>query len=224
MESTYAVHCCNATEPSDWGYTGPSCSKGTYVREPEPPGWGTLESEIVKCGHKSRGTRTRQWLRWRGPAAIVNGRPYLSSERASHICSWAADECLTPRQTGRLTAGRNMTLTLSSTGKLRHTLTRRVRTHARVRIWTLCPLSSEQWARCLIPIAATSGGTEWSGQHDLLTSHLLHFTCRAKWHQSCDNTNIELIQNKITNASNEIETQFPQYFLNSKNICTPCWR
>jgi hypothetical protein len=30
-------------------------------------------------------TRTQEWLRWRGLAAIVNGRPVLSSERAPHI-------------------------------------------------------------------------------------------------------------------------------------------
>jgi hypothetical protein len=27
------------------------------VREFDPPGWGSLESETVKCGHESRGTR-----------------------------------------------------------------------------------------------------------------------------------------------------------------------
>jgi hypothetical protein len=30
---------------------------------------------------ESRGIRTREWLRWRGPAAIVNDRPILSSEK-----------------------------------------------------------------------------------------------------------------------------------------------
>jgi hypothetical protein len=46
---------------------------------------GSLESETVKYGSNSHGTRTREWLRWRGPAAIVNDRPVLSSERAPHI-------------------------------------------------------------------------------------------------------------------------------------------
>jgi hypothetical protein len=41
----------------------------------------SLESETVKCGRESRGTRAREWLRWRGPAPIVNDRPVLSSER-----------------------------------------------------------------------------------------------------------------------------------------------
>jgi hypothetical protein len=31
------------------------------------------------------GTRTREWMRWRGPAAIVNDKPVLSSERAPQI-------------------------------------------------------------------------------------------------------------------------------------------
>jgi hypothetical protein len=42
---------------------------------------GSLESERVKYGRKSYGTRTRERVRWRGPAAIVNDRPILSSER-----------------------------------------------------------------------------------------------------------------------------------------------
>jgi hypothetical protein len=46
---------------------------------------GSLESETVKYGHESHGTRTRKWLRWRGPAAIVNDRPVLSSERAPQM-------------------------------------------------------------------------------------------------------------------------------------------
>jgi hypothetical protein len=59
------------------------------------------------------------------PSSNVNDRPVLSSERASHIkeprsClrvitpwSWNPDGCLAPRQTGRLTAGRNITLILT---------------------------------------------------------------------------------------------------------------
>jgi hypothetical protein len=42
---------------------------------------GSLESETVKYGRQSHGTRTREWMRWRGPAAIVNHRPILSWER-----------------------------------------------------------------------------------------------------------------------------------------------
>jgi hypothetical protein len=43
---------------------------------------GSLKSETVKYGRKSQGTRTRETLRWQGPAAYTKGRPVLSSERA----------------------------------------------------------------------------------------------------------------------------------------------
>jgi hypothetical protein len=35
--------------------------------------------ETVKFGHESYGTQTQKWLRWRGPVAIANDRPVLSS-------------------------------------------------------------------------------------------------------------------------------------------------
>jgi hypothetical protein len=37
---------------------------------------GSLKSERVKYGRESQELRTREWLRWVGPAAIVNDRPY----------------------------------------------------------------------------------------------------------------------------------------------------
>jgi hypothetical protein len=43
---------------------------------------GSLKSETVKYGHESQGTRTRERLRWKGPAAYTKDRPVLSSERA----------------------------------------------------------------------------------------------------------------------------------------------
>jgi hypothetical protein len=46
---------------------------------------GSFESETVKYGGESYGTRTREWLRWRGPAAFLNDLPVLSSERVPHI-------------------------------------------------------------------------------------------------------------------------------------------
>jgi hypothetical protein len=46
---------------------------------------GSLESETVKYVHESHGTGTWGWLRWQEPAAIVNDRPVISSERAPHI-------------------------------------------------------------------------------------------------------------------------------------------
>jgi hypothetical protein len=41
----------------------------------------SLESETVNYGREFHWTRSREWLRWREPAAIVNDRPVLSSER-----------------------------------------------------------------------------------------------------------------------------------------------
>jgi hypothetical protein len=53
--------------------------KGTWA-----PCWESLESETVKCDHESYETRTWEWMRWRGPAVIVNDKPILSSERTLH--------------------------------------------------------------------------------------------------------------------------------------------
>jgi hypothetical protein len=46
---------------------------------------GNLECETIKYGRESHGTQTQESLRWRGPAATVNERLVLSSERAPHI-------------------------------------------------------------------------------------------------------------------------------------------
>jgi hypothetical protein len=48
-------------------------------------GGGGPKIETVKHGHEYRMARTRERLHWRGPAATVNYRPDLSSERAPHI-------------------------------------------------------------------------------------------------------------------------------------------
>jgi hypothetical protein len=45
---------------------------------------GSLKFETVKYGLKFQGTRTRKWLRWRGPVAMANDIPVLSSERTPH--------------------------------------------------------------------------------------------------------------------------------------------
>jgi hypothetical protein len=45
---------------------------------------GSLKSETVTDGRKSQGTRTRERLRWQGPAAHTKDKPVLSSERAPH--------------------------------------------------------------------------------------------------------------------------------------------
>jgi hypothetical protein len=44
----------------------------------------SLKSETVKYGHEYQGTRTRERLRWQGPAAHTKDRLALSSERAPH--------------------------------------------------------------------------------------------------------------------------------------------
>jgi hypothetical protein len=44
----------------------------------------SLIFETVKYGHESQRTRTRERLRWRGPAAYTKGSPVMSSKRVSH--------------------------------------------------------------------------------------------------------------------------------------------
>jgi hypothetical protein len=39
-------------------------------------------SKTVKYGYMSQGTRTRERLRWKGPAAYIKDTPVLSSEGA----------------------------------------------------------------------------------------------------------------------------------------------
>jgi hypothetical protein len=45
---------------------------------------GSLKCETVKYGRESKGTRTKERLRWQGPTAYIKERPILSSERAPH--------------------------------------------------------------------------------------------------------------------------------------------
>jgi hypothetical protein len=85
------------------GYINP----GTWA-----PVLGSLESETVKYGHESCGARTWEWMLWRGPTAIINDKPILSSERMLHKdddrkCSFGKNKCwpwvsrgLEPRRTG----------------------------------------------------------------------------------------------------------------------------
>jgi hypothetical protein len=46
---------------------------------------GNPEYATVKYGHESHGTRIRERLHWRRPAARTKDRPVLSSKRAPHI-------------------------------------------------------------------------------------------------------------------------------------------
>jgi hypothetical protein len=64
---------------------------GVYLGHPVPGGYkyrdlallgGVSRIGTIKYGLESRGTQTRARLRWRGPAATVNYRPVLLSERA----------------------------------------------------------------------------------------------------------------------------------------------
>jgi hypothetical protein len=45
---------------------------------------GSLKSDTVKYGLESQGARTRERLRWQGPAAYTKYRPVLSSEKVPH--------------------------------------------------------------------------------------------------------------------------------------------
>jgi hypothetical protein len=71
-------------EPSAWGYNCATLFLEDINTETWPFRLGSLESETVKCGHESCRTWTWEWLCWWGPAAILNGRPILSSERMLH--------------------------------------------------------------------------------------------------------------------------------------------
>jgi hypothetical protein len=48
---------------------------------------GNLQSETVKYGHESHGTRTREWLRWRGPAGLTTTNPQLSDNNKNLVMS-----------------------------------------------------------------------------------------------------------------------------------------
>jgi hypothetical protein len=45
---------------------------------------GSLKCETVKYGREIQGTRSKERLRWQGPAAYIKVIPVLSSERAPH--------------------------------------------------------------------------------------------------------------------------------------------
>jgi hypothetical protein len=104
--------------------TGPLFPWGMQIRGPGPPGWWSLESETVKCGHEFRETRTWECLPWRGPAATVNDRPILSSERM--LRKDYNLKCSVEKNTGHesqgtcrqdeLIASRKVTLTLTVSG------------------------------------------------------------------------------------------------------------
>jgi hypothetical protein len=68
-----------ASRYTDWAISAPHTST-IALRIIGGDKKGSPESETVKYGCESQGTWTREWLCWRGPAAIVNDRTVLSSE------------------------------------------------------------------------------------------------------------------------------------------------
>jgi hypothetical protein len=56
IQVTWLPSCCLAKD---------GCSNSYIIR---------LLGGMPQYGHEARGTRTREWLRWRGPAAFVNDR------------------------------------------------------------------------------------------------------------------------------------------------------
>jgi hypothetical protein len=71
--------------PVPGGITGPPCSWGMYIREPGPPGWRVSNLRQLHLITSPAGLGPRECLRWRRPAAVVNDRAVLSSERAAPI-------------------------------------------------------------------------------------------------------------------------------------------
>jgi hypothetical protein len=67
------------------GYITRTSGTSEWVSEWVSDENGSLKSETVKYGRESHVTRTREWLRWRWPVAIVNDRPVLSSKRRPHL-------------------------------------------------------------------------------------------------------------------------------------------
>jgi hypothetical protein len=62
--------------------TGPPSSEGYKYGDLALQVGGVSKIRKIKYGLESSGTQTRKRLHWRGPAARVNYRPVLSSERA----------------------------------------------------------------------------------------------------------------------------------------------
>jgi hypothetical protein len=58
--------------------------RGGYKYGTWPSRLAGLECNTLKCDYESRGSRAQGWLRWRGPAAIVNERP-SSRQRGCYI-------------------------------------------------------------------------------------------------------------------------------------------
>jgi hypothetical protein len=68
-------------EPSPCGYNWPIL----FLGDINMGTWPCRLGQTVKYGHESHRTWIREWLRWWSPAAVVNDRPILLSERVPHI-------------------------------------------------------------------------------------------------------------------------------------------
>jgi hypothetical protein len=105
--------------PSVWWYYRATLFLGVMnMGGSGPPGWGSPNSETVKCDHESRGTRIWEWLLGRGPAAVVSNRHILSWERmfqkdCDRKCS--VEKCYWS-WVSRETASRKVTLTVPQVG------------------------------------------------------------------------------------------------------------
>jgi hypothetical protein len=78
-------HCNICTRYIMWRVVAGSSTSTVALRFVGSDENWSLESETIKYGHESHGTRTQKWLHLWGPAAIVNDRPVLSSDRAAQI-------------------------------------------------------------------------------------------------------------------------------------------
>jgi hypothetical protein len=58
---------------------------GSTTETPCSSGLGESRIWDSKYGHESRGTRTREWPPWRGPATIIKDRHIFSSDMTPHI-------------------------------------------------------------------------------------------------------------------------------------------
>jgi hypothetical protein len=65
-------------------YTRVEAGSNTSLRVVGGDEKGSFKSETVKYGDGSQGSRTRERLRWQGPAAYIKDKPVLLSERAPH--------------------------------------------------------------------------------------------------------------------------------------------
>jgi hypothetical protein len=121
-------------EPSAWGYNWATLflgdiNTGTWPsRLAESRIWASKICSWLPRDWDPRMTalaRASRNCKWQTRPLVREGAPHKQTCNCLtviHIWSWAPDGYLTPRQTGQLTVGRNVTLTLTCTYKTKHTL------------------------------------------------------------------------------------------------------